>query len=91
MIFSFNPGVFLEIKNIKLYSEENVYNILEKEIEISSRNTFFNNNNSQNQILFSAKNNETINLKFNQDYEKIDKIIFNMKFDKLNLVNSSCQ
>ncbi len=91
MIFSFNPGVFLEIKNIKLYSEENVYNILEKEIEISSRNTFFNNNNSQNQIFFSAKNNEIINLKFNQDYEKIDKIIFNMKFDKLNLVNSSCQ
>ena len=55
MIFSFNPGVFLEIKNIKLYSEENVYNILEKEIEISSRNTFFNNNNFQNQIFFSAK------------------------------------
>ena len=55
MIFSFNPGVFLEIKNIKLYSEENVYNILEKEIEISSRNTFFNNNNSQNQIFFFGK------------------------------------
>ena len=91
MIFSFNPGVFLEIKNIKLYSEENVYNILEKEIEISSRNTFFNNKNSHNQIFFSAKNNEIINLKFNQEYEKVDKIIFNMKFDKLNLVNSSCQ
>lgn len=91
MIFSFNPGVVLEIRNLKLYSEENIYNISEKKLEISSKSAFFNNNNDQNQIFFIENNDEIIRLKLNQVYKKIDKIIFTMKFDKLNLVNSLCE
>ena len=91
MIFSFNPGVVLEIRNLKLYSEENIYNISEKKLEISSKSAFFNNYNDQNQIFFIENNDEIIRLKLNQVYKKIDKIIFTMKFDKLNLVNSLCE
>ena len=91
MIFSFNPGVSLEIKNLKLFSENNIYDISEKDLVILSKNTFFNNNTSQNQIFFSAENNEIVNLRLDQVYKKIDKIVFTMKFDKLNLVNSSCK
>ena len=70
MIFSFNPGVSLEIKNLKIFSENNIYDISEKDLVILSKNTFFNNNTSQNQIFFSAENNEIVNLRLDQVYKK---------------------
>lgn len=91
MIFSFNPGIILEIQNVKLFSKENVYTIEEKDIVILSKNTFFNQSELQNQIIFTSKNNEILNLNFKKVFESIDKIVFSMKFDKLHLSSSTCQ
>jgi hypothetical protein len=91
LIFSFNPGTILEINNLQLFSKDNIYNVSEKDLLIHSKNTFFNNNGAQNQIIFTAKNNEVLDLKLNQVFTNIDKIIFSMKFDKLNLINKNCQ
>ena len=91
MIFSFNPGTVLEINNLQLFSKDNIYSVSEKDLLIHSKNTFFNSNGVQNQIIFTAKNNEVLDLKLKQVFTNIDKIIFSMKFDKLNLVNKTCQ
>ena len=91
MIFNFNPGTILEINNLQLFSKDNIYNVSEKDLLIHSKNTFFNSNGAQNQIIFTAKNNEVLDLKLNQVFTNIDKIIFSMKFDKLNLINKTCQ
>ena len=91
MIFSFNPGIILEIKNLKLFSKEKIYSIEEKDIIILSKNTFFNNNELQNKIIFTSKNNEILTLNFKNIFEGVDKIILTMKFDKLNIVNTTCQ
>jgi hypothetical protein len=91
MIFTFNPGTILEIKNIKFFSKENFYTIEEKDIHILSKNVFFKNSEYQNQIIFTSNNNEIINLYFNKVFKNIDKIIFSMKFDKLNLTNKICK
>ena len=91
LIFNFNPGTILEINNLQLFSKDNIYNVSEKDLLIHSKNTFFNSNGAQNQIIFTAKNNEVLDLKLNQVFTNIDKIIFSMKFDKLNLINKTCQ
>lgn len=91
MIFSFNPGIILEIKNLKLFSKEKIYSIEEKDIIILSKNTFFNNSELQNKIFFTSKNNEILTLNFKNIFEGVDKIILTMKFDKLNIVNTTCQ
>ena len=87
MIFNFNPGTVLKIENLKLFSKNSIYTIEEKDINISSKNTFFN----QNQIIFTERNNEILNLKFNRNFENIDKVIFSLRFDKLNIVNKNCK
>ena len=87
LIFNFNPGTVMEIENLKLFSKNNIYTIEGKDIYISSKNTFFN----QNQIIFTERNNEILNLKFNRNFENIDKVIFSLKFDKLNIVNKNCK
>ena len=91
MIFTFNPGTILEIKNLKLFSKSDSFEIQENELIILSNNLFFNNKIDQKQIIFTEKNNQIVKLKLNQTYKKIDKILFTMKFDKLSLINKNCQ
>ena len=91
MIFNFNPGITLDLKNLKLFSKENVYIIEEKNLIITSKNTFFLSNEFQNKIVFTSNNNEILNLNLNKVFKDIDKIIFSLKFDKLSLVNRMCQ
>jgi hypothetical protein len=91
LIFSFNPGIVLELQNLKLFSNDKVYNLLDRDLIIHSKNAFFNKSNLKNQIIFTSNNNEIINLKFKNVFNDIDKIIFSMKFDKLKLINSNCQ
>ena len=81
----------MEIKNLKLFSKEKIYSIEEKDIIILSKNTFFNNSELQNKIFFTSKNNEILTLNFKNIFEGVDKIILTMKFDKLNIVNTTCQ
>ena len=64
--------------------KDNIYSVSEKDPLIHSKNAFFNRNGAQNQIIFTAKNNEVLDIKLKQVFTNIDKIIFSMKFDKLN-------
>ena len=91
MTFSFNPGTVLEIDEIQFFSKDKVFNISEKDLLINSKNSFFNNNGTQKQIIFSSQNNEVLDIKLKQPVSNIDKIIFLMKFEKLSLVNKSCK
>ena len=91
MIFSFNPGTVLEIDNLKLFSKSNFFTIDSKDFIIFSKNTFFINSNTQEQIIFTTNNTEILNLNLNKEFKSIDKIILKMKFDKMDLVNKNCK
>lgn len=91
MIFNFNPGTVMEIENLKLFSKEKTYSLDDKDFLLYSKNAFFNKGDFQNQIIFTSYNNEILNLKLKKIFNNIDKIIFSIKFNKLNLVNKICQ
>jgi tetratricopeptide (TPR) repeat protein len=90
LLFNFIPGTTLEIKEIILYSGIKKFIIEEKNILITSRNSFFSNGKLSNIIFFSKYDNEIINLKLENDYKEIDKIQINMKVSKAGLTNKYC-
>ena len=91
MIFNFNPGTFLEIDNLKLFSKSDFFTIDGKDLIILSRNAFFINSNTQKQVILTSNNTEILNLNLNKEFENIDKIILKIKFDKMDLVNKNCK
>ncbi len=91
LLFNFIPGTTLEINEIILFSEINNFSIKERNILISSQNTFFSNQSmSNNLIIFSKFDNEIINLKLPKKYTQIDKIEINMRVSKAALTNNYC-
>ena len=91
LLFNFIPGTILEINKIILFSKIEKFTINERDILISSQNTFFSNQpSSRNVIYFSKFDNEIINLKLPKKYIKIDKIEINMRVSKAALTNKYC-
>ena len=90
LYFNFPPGTILEIKEITLYSNLGNFKILEKDIFITSKNTFFLNNNKANKIIFTKMDNEIINIFLPKNYENILKMQINMKISKADISNYLC-
>jgi len=88
--FSFLPGTILEVKEIKLYSEIKDYVISEKDVFITSKNTFFLNQDEAKKIIFTQLDNEIINIDLLSIFEKIEKIELVMKVTKSSLTNKIC-
>ena len=88
MFFSLIPGVSLEIKKITLFSEQNFTDIGQNDFLITSKNSFFD---SSRKIIFMENEDEILNIKFDQNYKKVDKIIFDMIFRKLDLSSHKCK
>jgi tetratricopeptide (TPR) repeat protein len=88
MFFSLIPGVSLEIKKITLFSEQNFTDISQNDFLITSKNSFFY---SSKKIIFMENEDEILNIKFDQNYKKVDKIIFDMIFRKLDLSSHKCK
>ena len=90
LYFNFPPGTILEIKEITLYSNLGNFKILEKDIFITSKNTFFLNNDKANKIIFTKMDNEIINIYLPKNYENILKMQINMKISKADISNYLC-
>ena len=88
MFFSLIPGVSLEIKKITLFSEQNFTDIGQNDFLITSKNSFFD---SSRKIIFMENEDEILNIKFDQNYKKVDKITFDMIFRKLDLSSHKCK
>ena len=88
--FSFLPRTILEVKEIKLYSEIKDYVISEKDVFITSKNTFFLNQDEAKKIIFTQLDNEIINIDLLSIFEKIEKIELVMKVTKSSLTNKIC-
>ena len=91
LYFNFPPGTILEIKGIKLYSKLKKFDIEEKETFITSKNSFFINNQNSTKIIFTKLDNEIINIKFNEVYKDIEKIELIMNISKTELTNKICE
>jgi hypothetical protein len=91
LLFNFPPGTLLQIDTITLFSKEEEIKVDEKDIVITSRNSFFLNQKKENIIFFSKYDNEIINLNFSKNYLDIEKISINMKVFKSKLMNNFCE
>lgn len=89
--FNFPPGSILEIKKIKLFSELENFEIEEKDIFITSKNSFFLNFQNTKKIIFTKLDNEIINLNLNKNYNNIEKVELLMRLSKTELSNKICK
>jgi len=90
LLFSFVPGTSLEIKNVQLFSNEKKYTINYADIFATARNSFFLNSDTSNYIIFTKNDDEILNLKFSEVFKNIDKILLEMKIERLDIANKYC-
>lgn len=90
LYFNFPLGTILEIKEIKLYSSSKSFTILEEDLFISSKNSFFLNEYNPKKIIFTKLDNEIININLSKKFDNIEKMEINMKVTKANLTNKIC-
>ena len=90
LLFSFVPGTKLEIKNVQLLSNEKKYNIKYSEIFATAKHSFFLKSDNSDFIIFTQNDDEIINLKFNKIFKNIDKILLEMKVERLDIANNYC-
>ena len=80
-----------QIENFQYILKYTQNGLDDKDFLLYSKNAFFNKGDFQNQIIFTSYYNEILNLKLKKVFNNIDKIIFSIKFNKLNLVNKICR
>lgn len=90
LYFNFPPGTILEIKEVKLFSEFENFDIKEKDFLLTSKNSFFLNHQNLRKIIFTKLDNEIININFKKNYQNIEKIELIMKISKTDLTNKIC-
>ena len=81
----------MEIKEVKLFSEFENFDIKEKDILLTSKNSFFLNHQNLRKIIFTKLDNEIININFKKNYQNIEKIELIMKISKTDLTNKICE
>jgi len=96
LFFSLLPGIKLEIKKIEFISGDKKIVIPNNKLFVTSRNSYFvNNNNNSISIFFTKLSDEVVRINFVNDFfianksmfSNIEKINFLMDFSKLNLSN----
>lgn len=90
LFFTFNSGTSLEIRKITLFSEEKKEEIQSNETIITSNNSFFSSENN-NLLIFSKDDDEIVEIQFNKIRKNIQKILIEMRINKMNIVNQNCK
>ena len=88
LYLSFLPGIKLEIKNIEVYSKNEINVLQDKDYFVYSRNSFILNNENMTTIIITKEGDEVITIDFNKDFKNVEKVHLNFQFSKLNLTNS---
>jgi len=88
ILSNFLPGTSINIKSFELLnSEDRKFTIYPKDIYLSSKNSFFIEEQNSFKILVTNYHDEKIKIKFLKFYEKILQIKIKINFSKANLTN----
>ncbi len=88
ILSNFLPGTSINIKSFELLnSEDRKFTIYPKDIYLSSKNSFFIEEQNSLKILVANYHDEKIKIKFSKFYEKILQIKIKINFSKANLTN----
>ena len=88
LISNFFPGTTLEFIGIEITDIDNLISELPlNNLYINSRNSFFQKDKEKIKLSNKNKNDEKIQIKFDNPYKAITKIKINLNLSKLNLTN----
>jgi len=90
LLFTIIKGTILEIGKIQIFSGNRINSVELKEVTIKTKNSFLLNENYKNLVVFTDSGDEIINVNFNKIYKNIDKILIEIKINKLSLLNEDC-
>ena len=90
LFFTFIPGTTLEIKNLIIHSDNEIYTIKEEDLIITANNAHFLERENLNLIIFTEENNEIVNLNLKKEYKNVEKILIEMRVSKLDILNLNC-
>lgn len=87
LYFSFNAGTSLEIKKITFLHQNGKEEISSNDLIIESNNSFFSPENN-NKLIFTLDDDEVVRIYLSEKIENVQKVLINMKVDKMNIVNN---
>ncbi len=87
LYFSFNAGTSLEIKKVTLFHHNNKEEISINDLIIDSNNSFFSPENNK-KLIFTLDDDEVVRIYLNEEVKNVQKVLINMKVDKMSIVNN---
>ena len=87
--FSLLPGIRIYIKEMSVYTPENILKIPIKDFTATSRSAYIENNSSENlSFLLVNAEDEVLRLRYNNILKSVEKIIIKMNFVRMDFVNN---
>ena len=89
LFFSLLPGIRIYIKEMSVYTPENILKIPIKDFTATSRSAYIENNGSENlSFLLVNAEDEVLRLRYNNILKSVEKIIIKMNFVRMDFVNN---